>query len=159
GSSEDVAPFLIHRSYLGTSRLTVRRWVLESIGPIPEGLVVEADEYMFTLAAARGPVRVMQAPLTNYRIHGGNLYQFEEPDCVRRVRKQRVLAALAIELRAALRQAGVSEDVVRQVLLPLEVDAERARLALVGGRRRETLRTERDGRRVARLLGAPSRPA
>jgi cellulose synthase/poly-beta-1,6-N-acetylglucosamine synthase-like glycosyltransferase len=158
-SPGDVVPFLRHKSFLGTSHLTVRRSVLERIGPVPDALVVEADEYLFTLLAAIVPVRVLAAPLTNYRLHGGNLFQFDRPDPVKRARKQHVLAALAAGLAPELRGLGLPEAVVDDVLLPLEVDAERTRLTLRGGRRRDTLRTERAGRTVAKMLGAPSHPA
>jgi glycosyltransferase involved in cell wall biosynthesis len=158
-SAEDVLPFLNHKSYMGTCQLTARRWALEPICPIPDALVVEADEYLFTLVVATTGVRVLPTALNNYRMHDGNLFQFDSLDPVKRARKQKVLAALAIELRSALRECGLSEDVVADVLLPLEVDAERLRLALLGGTRRETMKTERAGRTVARMFGAPLRPA
>ena len=157
-SSEDIVPFLYHRSFLGTSRFTARRWLLDTLTPIPEGLVFEADEYLFTLAAAATPIRVVETPLTYYRLHENNLFHFSERDPIRQARKYEVMSVLGAELRSGLRKLGVPNDVIDDLLLPNEVDSERMRLALFGGHRRETLRTERAGRRVARVFGAPSRP-
>ena len=50
--------------FLGTSRLTCRRSVLERLLPIPEALVIEADEYLFTLGGAVAEVAVLDEPLT-----------------------------------------------------------------------------------------------
>ena len=42
---------------------------------VPDRLVFEADEYMFTLLPALGEVAILPDALTFYRIHGNNLYQ------------------------------------------------------------------------------------
>ncbi len=55
--------------------MTVRAEILRSILPIPESIIIEADEYIFTLAAALSEVSILGEALTFYRIHGGNLYQ------------------------------------------------------------------------------------
>jgi glycosyltransferase involved in cell wall biosynthesis len=158
-TAQDVAPFLRHKSFLGASRFAARRELLEDIVPVPEALVIEADEYLFTLAAATAPVRVLPAALTHYRLHEGNLFQFDQADRERLGRKQRVLAALARDLPESLERLGLPADVVEAVVLPLVVDSERYRLTLSGGRRRETLRAERAGASVAALLGARQRRA
>lgn len=68
--------FIPLRSFLGASRLTVRRHILKCTTPLPEALRVEADELLATHAAAVSGARVLQQALTNYRLHSGNLYQF-----------------------------------------------------------------------------------
>ena len=67
--------FRRRKSQLGTSRMTVRTEILRKILPVPESIVIEADEYIFTLAAALSAVSILGEPLTFYRIHGGNLFQ------------------------------------------------------------------------------------
>ena len=67
--------FRRRKSQLGTSRMTVRAEILRRILPIPEAIVIEADEYIFTLAAALSEVSILGEALTFYRIHAGNLFQ------------------------------------------------------------------------------------
>jgi len=47
--------FRLSRCYFGTSRLAFARGSRTEILPVPEALVFEADEYLFTMAAALGP--------------------------------------------------------------------------------------------------------
>ena len=89
--------------FLGTSRLTCRRSVLDRLLPIPEALVIEADEYLFTLGGAITEVAVLDEPLCYYRLHGHNLYQFSDDDPAR-------LATLAHACRAQLNAAEAVLD-------------------------------------------------
>jgi glycosyltransferase involved in cell wall biosynthesis len=66
--------FRLRKSFLGTSRMTIRAEIARSILPVPEALMFEADEYLFTLAAAMSEVVILQEALTYYVIHGSNLY-------------------------------------------------------------------------------------
>src|SRR2546429_680686 len=61
------------RCFLGTSRITIRKGILDRILPVPKELVVEADEFIFTLAVAIGGALILDEPLFYYRLHGGNL--------------------------------------------------------------------------------------
>jgi glycosyltransferase involved in cell wall biosynthesis len=137
------------RPFLGTSKVTIRKRVLERVLPIPEALVIEADEYMFTLAAAVAGALVLNKPLFYYRFHSGNLFQFEVGDSEKLRRKQRVLACLVRELPPVLRAAGVSEDVVRPLIEPVWIQAERLRLSLDGGSPWDTFQVERADSRIA----------
>ena len=92
--------------FLGTSRLTCRRSVLERLLPIPEALVIEADEYLFTLGGAVAEVAVLDEPLSYYRLHGQNLYQFSDYDPARLRRKHSVVATLADALPKKLMALG-----------------------------------------------------
>lgn len=137
------------RAFLGTSKVTIRRNVLERILPIPEALVIEADEYMFTMAAAVAGALVLDKPLFYYRFHSGNLFQFEVGDAEKLRRKQRVLATLVRELPPPLRAARVPEDAIQPIIEPIWVQAERLRLSLDGGSPWDTFTVERADSRIA----------
>ena len=64
---DEARHFLELRSYLGTSRLAIRRAELERILPLPEDLLVEADEFLATVAVALSGCVVLNEPLTSYR--------------------------------------------------------------------------------------------
>lgn len=128
---------------LGTSKITIRKALLDRILPFPEELVIEADEWMFTLAPALAPAVVLDEPLFYYRLHGGNLYQFSKQDETKVRRKGAVLAALLRRLPPRLRELGVGEDVIATVTEPIWVDAERIKLSLDGGKPWRTYQVER----------------
>jgi glycosyltransferase involved in cell wall biosynthesis len=140
---EEAGEFLPLRAFLGTSRFTARRDVLERILPVPSGLTIEADEYMFTMAAAMGGAKVLREPLSYYRLHSGNLYQFRKADPVRMRRKRDALECLVEELAAGLRRAGLRKDVADFLVRAAWVDAERLRLTLGEGYSWHSFRVER----------------
>jgi glycosyltransferase involved in cell wall biosynthesis len=119
--------------FLGTSRLTCRRSVLERLLPIPEALVIEADEYLFTLGSAIAEVAVLDKPLCYYRLHGNNLYQFGDYDPARLRRKHSVVAELAKALPQKLTALGVSDANISKVVENTTRDARRLGLAIHGG--------------------------
>src|SRR5580704_10943750 len=119
--------------FLGTSRLTCRRSVLERLLPIPEALVIEADEYLFTLGGAVAEVAVLDEPLCYYRLHGQNLYQFSDHDPARLRRKHSVVATLADVLPNRLAGFGVPEANAYKVIENTAHDARRLGLATRGG--------------------------
>jgi hypothetical protein len=135
--------FRLHRAYLGTSRLTLRTEIARKILPIPEELVFEADEYLFTLAGVLSEFVILKDALTHYRIHGGNLYVAagREPNGLRR--KQRVLAALFEVLRRDLRALRAPQQVSDCVLEIVGAEADQLRLMLDGGTPCEVYRAER----------------
>jgi len=142
-SEEDAELFRHVAAFFGTSRMTVRKWVLQKILPVPEELTIEADEYIFTLAPALGPAMILNEPLCNYRIHPGNLYQFGKFDPVKMRRKIGVLEALLIELPPKLREFGIADPVIDRVFCGTRVDIERMRLGLDGGSSLRTFAVER----------------
>jgi glycosyltransferase involved in cell wall biosynthesis len=131
------------RCFLGTSRITIRKKLLDQILPFPEELVIEADEYMFTLAPALAPLLVLDKPLFYYRLHDGNLFQYPEKDDKKTRRKQRVLEVLLRCLPPRLHALGIRADIISTVMEPLWVDAGRMRLGLDGGMPWETYRIEK----------------
>jgi glycosyltransferase involved in cell wall biosynthesis len=52
--------------FFGTSRVTIRWNVLDRVLPIPEPLVVEADEFLSIMSAAYSAAGLIQQPLTFY---------------------------------------------------------------------------------------------
>lgn len=136
-------------SFMGTSRLAIRRSVLDRILPVPEGLVIEGDEYLATLAVAISGGLILDRPLTNYRHHEGNLYQYSKSDLEKARRKCSALLCLFHELRKRLQALGVSPEVVDAIVRPRHVEAQRLRLAVNGGMPWESFRLEREARHVA----------
>ena len=148
-SPEEARQFLELRSFLGTSRLAARKSVLVSIVPLPEALLVEADEFLATLGLALAGCIVLDQPLTSYRFHSGNQFQFSGQDPRRQRRKSVSLDCLARDLPPLLRAAGVAPEIVECITLPNWIDSTRSRLALDGGWPWETMRVERKAFRSA----------
>ncbi len=132
-SQENAELFRHLAAFFGTSRMTVRKCVLERILPVPEDLTIEADEFIFTLAPALSPAMILNEPLCNYGIHSGNLYQFGKFEPVKARRKLKVLDVLLRELPPRLRQLGASENIISTLFKGTRVDAGRTRLSLDGG--------------------------
>jgi len=135
--------------FLGTSKMTIRKSVLERILPVPEELVIEADEYIFTLAPAIAPAIILNEPLFYYGFHPGNLFQFArfEPHKVRR--KMRVLEVLLRELPSRMHEFGVTKQAIEANFRGARVEAERMRLSLDGGHPFRTFAVEREAYRTS----------
>lgn len=146
---EEGHEFLPLRAFLGTSRLSVRRSVLCRIIPLPASLQVEADEFLAAVATALGGARVLHQPLTNYRLHSGNLFQFSEWDTEKAKRKYGSLATIARELPARLAAAGIADEVAEILTNSVNLDAVRLRLSLGEGWFWETVKVEREAYRQA----------
>ena len=131
------------RCFLGTTKITIRKKILDQILPFPEDLVIEADEYMFTLAPAIAPALILDQPLFYYRFHEGNLFQYTGSDDKKTRRKQMVMVSLHKCLPPRLRALGVGEEVIRTVMEPIWIEAGRMRLGLDGGMPWETFRIEK----------------
>jgi glycosyltransferase involved in cell wall biosynthesis len=136
-------------SFLGTSRVAIRKQILDLVGPIPDALVVEADEFMSTLAVANSQAVLLQQPLTFYRMHGDNLYQFRDDDLGKIRRKMVVLAELSLALRHELPTAQVGDDVINAIVEPIDAEAKQLKLMCVGGTPWETFQVERATMRLA----------
>ena len=134
--------FRRRKSQLGTSRMTVRAEILRKILPLPESIVIEADEYIFTLAAAFSVVSILGEPLTYYRIHTGNLFQLSGFSKEAVLRKQKSIEILAQAVSEKLSQFGLAKDVVKAVVETVQAEAAILRLQVIGGFPWETARTE-----------------
>jgi glycosyltransferase involved in cell wall biosynthesis len=142
--------------FFGTSRVTMRRSVLSRVLPVPESLVVEADEFISIMSVAYSAAGLLQQPLTFYRLHANNLFQVRRKDEVKLRRIQMVLAALARELRIRLGSSSVGSEIIDAIVEPLDVGSTRLRLTLDGGSRWETFQTERTDFRIAYKKGSPA---
>jgi glycosyltransferase involved in cell wall biosynthesis len=140
-SVEDARIFRVRKSFLGTSRMTIRARLVPDLLPVPERLRFEADEYLFTLAALT-KASIMTEALTFYRIHDANLFQTTAYDESATRRKQEVLSCLAQELAYQLRKRGLAPAAVEAVIDPLVAEADQLRLTVDGGHPWETVRTE-----------------
>lgn len=146
--------FRLSRCYFGTSRLALRADVARRILPVPEQLVFEADEYLFTMAAALGSAVILPDPLTHYRVHPGNLFLGAGGGSAGERRKARVLAWLAESLNLALPSTGAAPEAIALVLELVQAEADQLRLKLEGGWPWETFSTERAIYRIQHA-GAP----
>jgi glycosyltransferase involved in cell wall biosynthesis len=148
-SDEGAQKFRNFMCFLGTSRVAIRRSVLEKVLPIPETLVVEADEFMSAVAIAYGGAYLLTEPLTYYRLHDQNQYQFRAGDSSRIRRKMNSLASLERELPAPLAAAGILPSAVNIIIEPIHIAAAQMKLILDGGMPWETYRLERAAFRLA----------
>jgi len=136
-------------TYMGTSRLALRRSVLDKMLPVPEELYIEADEYLATLAVAISGGLLLNQALTNYRYHAGNFYQYGKFDLEKARRKATSLLCLGRELTKRLQALGVSAEIVAAITRPRNVEAQRLRLAVDGGMPWESFRVEREARHIS----------
>jgi glycosyltransferase involved in cell wall biosynthesis len=146
--------FRLSRCYFGTSRLALRANLARQILPVPEALVFEADEYLFTMAAALAPLLVLPEPLTYYRVHAGSLFLSAGASEAGERRKATVIAELAKALRASLPGTGAPPAAIETMLEIVEAEAAQLRLKLDGGWPWETFQAERTIYRVQHS-GAP----
>jgi glycosyltransferase involved in cell wall biosynthesis len=142
-SLEGATRFRQLRTFLGTSRLAIRRNVLEQVLPVPEELVIQADEFIFTMGLVMADAIVLDEALCTYRLHGGNLFMFEGADEERMRRKYAALQRLYGVLWGRLGALGMQRDLVGTALESLRVELEQHRLQLEGGWPWETLQSER----------------
>lgn len=129
-------------AFLGTSRMTIRAELLRRIGPVPEQIKIQADEYLFTLACVLTLAQILPSTLTFYRMHDQNRFQLATFDHARFSHKQRSLAALDTTLQQKFRELGIDPLVSEAVLAYTHNNAEQLRLALAGGWPWETVATE-----------------
>lgn len=146
---ESVELFMHLAAFLGTSRMTIRRSVLDRILPISEELNIEADEYIFTLAPALAPAIILNEPLFYYALHAGNLFQFQQYEAAKARRKMNVLEVLVRDLPQRLREFGVKQDAIDIIFRGTRVEIERTRLSLDGGSPLRTFTVERTAYDIA----------
>ncbi len=142
GTLASARVFRLRKTYLGTSRMALRARVAQEILPAPVALTVEADEYLFTMAAAISDLVILREALCHYRVHSGNLYLAAGANKNSLRRKQAVHEALAAALRHNLPARGVAPDAVDCVAEIVQAEGDQIRLMLDGGAPWETFRTE-----------------
>jgi glycosyltransferase involved in cell wall biosynthesis len=134
--------FRLRKAFLGTSRMTIRTELLRLIGNVPEDIAVQADEYLFTLAATIAPARILPEALTYYRLHDANGFFYAGNDPRRERIKQQALAVLARGMDERLQQLGIVPRLRDEITSITRNEAERLRLILDGGWPWETVRAE-----------------
>ena len=130
------------RTLLGTSRLSVRREMLNRIVPIPEVLTFCADTPILTLALALGGAVVLNDPLCYYRLHGQNLFASTAQDRSGLGKGLEIQRFLLDFLPEQLSRFGVSEEAIFTLLESDRLALERLRIQFEGNGRWRTLRTE-----------------
>ena len=134
--------FRLRKSFLGTSRMSFRAEILRRIGPVPESLAFQADEFLFTLGALFSETLLLRDSLTFYRMHEHNLFQVSDGSLASLRRKQAVLQALVGAIRLRFAQEAVPGDVSEAVLETVQNEADALGLCLGGGTPIDTIRTE-----------------
>ena len=129
-------------AFLGTSRMALRADLLRRIGPVPAEIEIQADEYLFTLAAVLAGAHILPEALTYYRLHDSNSFQLASPDPKKLGRKQKSLAALAKSLSRRLEELAIEPKVCHAIVEFTQVSADQLRLMTAGGRPWETVKTE-----------------
>jgi hypothetical protein len=154
-SQHSIALFHKFSCCLGTSRLAIRRSLALSLLDIPEKLIFEADEYMFTLLPTLGKVVILPRALTYYRIHGQNLYQhsrfstLQHGTDARLLKRASIYECLCTNLPIELKKRGCETAAVDLLLGPLQVQTSRLKLMTTGGTPLQNFRSER---RAAKLF-------
>lgn len=141
-SAESAQTFRVRKAFLGTSRMTIRAGLACGILPVPEQLRFEADEYLFTLAAAGAVAVILPEALTFYRIHEANLFQMSGFNEEATRRKMQVLARLAQELDRQLPKWGAPAEATKVVTEAVAIEAEQLRLMVDGGYPWQMVRAE-----------------
>ncbi len=143
-SKDDAAFFRQMMCFFGTSRLAIRSEIAARILPVPDRVVIEADEFLCIAGIARSRGALLKDPLTYYRLHENNHYQLRWADVGKLRRMHQSLDALARELPSRLSAASVPPEQIRILIGPLENSAKRIKLQLDGGKPWETFAVEND---------------
>jgi GT2 family glycosyltransferase len=141
-SLEGARLFRRRGAFLGASRMTIRAAALRQIGLIPEAIRIQADEYLFTLAAVLTTVSILPQALTYYRLHEANQFQLSGSDPLQLRRKQKYLSMLAAALSQRMDALGLDSAIRLGVLAYTQAYADQLRLMLDGGNPWETAATE-----------------
>ncbi|MGO8733694.1 MAG: glycosyltransferase family 2 protein, partial [Terriglobia bacterium] len=128
-------------SFLGTSKLAVRKEVLDRILPVPAEIVFIADAFINILAVAIGGAIVLKSAPCYYRVHAENL--FETVDPVRIRRRQEMVDCYVERVFQRLPVFGTPPEVLAALAEPWRVDNERAALSRAGGNPWRTFQAER----------------
>jgi hypothetical protein len=143
--ARESAPF---RVFLGTSRLAIRRSILDCVLPVPPELPF-FDNFIFTQAIAISGAEILPQPLCHYRVHSGSLYSGADADQKRLRIRYKLLCGLLKHLPIRLARIGVSEDTITALLESDFVERDRLKLILDGGTPYETFRVERASFRIS----------
>jgi glycosyltransferase involved in cell wall biosynthesis len=126
---------------LGTSRLSIRRAVLDRIGPLPEELAFCADMPIIALALALGGAIILDRPLCYYRLHARNMCAHDPTDQNRLHRNFEITDIFLKYIPKRLAELGIADEVSSALLGSIRSELERLK-ARYGGARWNVFRTE-----------------
>lgn len=129
------------RTFLGTSRLSMRASAVARAMPVPAELPF-FDNFIFAQAIAMGGALLLDDPLCYYRIHSGNLFMANQSAERQRRIRYKVVCGLLEDLPGRLKSLHVSEEAISAFLAPERAEAARLKLILDGGWPWETLSAE-----------------
>jgi len=139
----DAREFARLKGFFGTSKVAYRRSVLERILPVPEELIIEADEFLWTVAICLTNAMLIPEPLFYYRFHAANFFMSQDRDTRGLRLKHRALSGLLKHLPSRLAELGVPDGITAALLDLLRVDTDLLRLQLDGGSPLEMFYVER----------------
>lgn len=122
GAPGDAFAVLLRRNLVTGATAMVRRNVLDDAAPFPDHWI--HDEWLAVVAAAMGTVRLLPAPLIDYRQHGSNQIGARKPtmsdrwSSLREPRGERALrlSRRALELVDRLEQLGAAGRVTVELI-------------------------------------------
>ena len=133
-SEEETRISTVAKSFIATSKLTVRRHVLDRVGTIPDQLVFCADEPILNGALALGGAFLLDRPLCYYRYHSNNLFGFSSRDPAPARRKYQVQVCITQYLPKLLAGFGVGPEAVEILIQRHKVEMRRFEAMCGGGR-------------------------
>jgi glycosyltransferase involved in cell wall biosynthesis len=139
---EETRTATVAKCFLATSKLTVRRRILQRLGRIPEQLTFCADEPIMDAALALGGAILLDRPLAYYRYHESNMFGFVSTDPVRNRKRYDLQLFLIKFLRELLPDLGVTPEGVDIMVQRYQVDMDRFEALYGGGDRWQTFRAE-----------------
>ncbi len=131
------------KGFFGTSRVAYRRSVLDRILPVPEELVFEADEYLWSVGAALADFIALKQSLFYYRMHDSNCFMDSKDSDAAAARRYRVMSCLWREVPLRLASLGIPSEIADAALFSLKLEVEMLRLRVEGGWSWEMFRAER----------------
>lgn len=129
------------RTFLGTSRLSMRASAVARTMPVPAALPF-FDNFIFAQAIAMGGALLLDEPLCYYRIHSSNLFMANQSTERQTRIRYKVVCGLLEDLPRRLKSLGVSEEAISAFLGPERAEVARLKLILNGGWPWETLHAE-----------------
>jgi glycosyltransferase involved in cell wall biosynthesis len=132
----------VAKSFIATSKLTVRRSVLDRVGKIPDQLVLCADEPILNAALALGGALLLDRPLCYYRYHSNNQFGFDSRDLAPNKRKHMVQVCITEYLPNLLARFGVSPEASEILVQRHKVDMARFEGLHGAGGRLQVFRAE-----------------
>jgi glycosyltransferase involved in cell wall biosynthesis len=127
-SAKAAAVANLGRTMLATSRLTVRRRVLDRIGTLPSTLVFCADGPILILSLALGGAIILERPLCYYRLHDGSLFAHNAADSAKALGKAHMLDILVDYLAVRLVEFNVPVSSSSVILAEFQNEIDRLRL-------------------------------